>query len=256
MITNRIARPRKLTRMALVVSSIAALLVPGASRASAEPACLGAQPQIFPTAQTGQAPPWQWAFANGSQGTIHRYINTFPCSSGKVNALTINMNLANGDYLEVGYYERPNAGTGVDQYDIFYESVVDGTLNFIISNFPCGPMPPSGASGFRVRRFWGTDWTLDVDCANNSTWTNANYLTLPGNPTWGNARAEMERFQRDNSYNTWFRLLKWRQFNDPAGTWKPWSGMGCASMPNQFTSENLRRLTASSFDFIPGTGQC
>jgi hypothetical protein len=251
-----VARPWKLQRVVAAISLIAASLLTGTRPATAEPQCLGLQPQIFPTAQTGQSPPWQWAFANGSQGTIHRYVNTYPCPQPKVNAWTINMNLANGDFLEVGYYERPNAVTGVDQYDIFYESVVGGSLNFVISNFPCGPMPPNGSSGFRVRRFWATTWTLDVDCSNNSTWVNSNTLTLPGNPEWGNARAEMERFQRDNSYNTWFRLLKWRQFNDPAGIWKPWSGMGCASTPNQFSSENLRRLTASSFDFVAGTGQC
>ena len=168
------------------------------------------------------------------------------------------MNLNTGDYLEAGYFETLSAVSGgVDEYRLFYETVSAGSVSFHIVAAPCSPpFPPSGKSGFRVRRYWATLWVLEVDCADNGTWQNLGTIDLPASPTWGNARGEMERFQRENGYNTLFTKLNWRQFNDATATWKPWVGMGCASTPAYWSTENLRRLSGSGFDFVSGTGQC
>jgi hypothetical protein len=242
----------------LIAALIVAVTVNVSSRpASAEPQCLSGVVQVLPAAKTGQAPPWQWTFANGAQGTIHRYVNTYPCVGSKINAWNINITLSNGNnFLEVGYYEKPNPVSGVDEYNIFWESVISGSVTFVVSNSPCGPFAPSGASGFRVRRFWATTWLAEVDCSNNGSWQTVQSVTFPTNPEWGNAAGEMERFSRDNSFNTWFRLLQWRRFNDPNGVWNAWSGTGCIYPPINFTSQNVHPVTPSSFDFVTGTGQC
>jgi hypothetical protein len=248
-------RPSRLLVAVLLLTST--LVVGSATPSSAEPQCLAGVVQILPAAKTGQAPPWQWAFANGSQGVISRYANSYPCVNDKANAWTVNMSLTGGNnFFEVGYYESPGGPGGADQYNVFFETVVGGSLTFQITNAPCGPHPPSGSSGFRVRRYWSTTWVGEIDCSNSGAWQQIWSTTFPANPDWGNAQAEMERFSRDNSYNILFTQLKWRRFNDPNGVWNPWVGMGCIYTPVNFTQQNLHLWNNSSFDFVSGTGTC
>ena len=164
----------------------------------------------------------------GVAADVVKYLHSIDpqCGSGEVQSNHFTFNWL-GNYLEIGYRERPDHNLAV-----FVEVLACGVVT-VNNTWGVGQQYPAacdnstadgGIFSFLIRSESPTYWIVFLDCHDGFGWKNLESFANIGNFPNGIPRSEFESF---SLLNTVYSVRQNLNFRDLNFAWRPWPGIVC-----------------------------